>query len=1136
MTVGFAATMLRVRLLGGLGVDSKVAGVDAPTGRPARLVLGWLAAHPGEHARSEVAARLWPDVLDSSARASLRNALSDLRGALGPAAARLRATREIVALDGPDLWVDLRAFSDLAAAGRLEEALALCRGEVLEGFDEEWVLELRSRHAAERTDAAGALVRAATAAQDVDSALAWARRLSAWDPLDEVAARGLMLALAAARDRAAALRSYDEFCRRLARELRLAPSAATRELASQLRSDARGTAAAAATDVPLPERLDALRAGVIAGREAATARLHEVFARARSGERCLALVTGEAGIGKTRVVAEFARAAHSAGALVLYGRCEEEAATPYEPFVEALAPLSASGLLAEGLGKCTTGRPGEPASDPEADRARMFDALAEWLDEVATRRPVVLALDDLHWADRATLALVRRLATRPQRVPLLLLGCARDVELLPGHPLTEALAAIRRDRPVLRVALHGLDDAAVAAVVEELTGARPGPVDARALRERTGGNPFFVREMAQHPGEVALPDAVRDIVAARAGRLPERAQRLLELAAIAGSEFDVELVQTAAGEPEESVLDGLDDALRAGFLTELPETERLAFVHALVRDALAGQLSAARRAYLHRRIADTLAVRAASAPGRWLIALAHHALAGAATDPEPALAYALDAARQAVERLAWEDAVALLERAEGLARRRAAPARLAEILVALGDARLRAGESGPARLVFEEAARLVREEPRDELFARAALGAAGFGVTIVPVDEPLVALLEEALERLGSDPASLRVRLLSRLAIALAYAPAEARRRALAEEAVATARVCADQGALAVALTALHVVHWAPEHLAGRLAAADELVALGERTGDPEIELHGRHWRVVDLLEQGDVASADDEIRIYERLASEARLPAFTWYVPAWRAALAGYRGDVAEARGLALAAHAAATRVGDANADRVRTANRYTLDVVEETLDEFDLRHVRAGVRSPAGRSYRAFLALCLAERGEMDAARALLDEAVAEGLERMPRDGNLLIGLAQLAEAAATVGHAECAASVVALLEPLADRMIVLVRATGLVGAAARPLGRALAAAGRADEAIDVLTAAIAADRGRGGIPLAARAQRDLAETLLARGASGDDARAAALLEEAAETADRLGLAAPVRRARALLASATAAPPARG
>ena len=206
--------------------------------------------------------------------------------------------------------------------------------------------------------------------------------------------------------------------------------------------------------------------------------------------------------------------------------------------------------------------------------------------------------------------------------------------------------------------------------------------------------------------------------------------------------------------------------------------------------------------------------------------------------------------------------------------------------------------------------------------------------------------------------------------------------------------------------------------------------------------MHGRHWRVVDLLEHGDVASAADEIGVYERLAAEARLPAFSWYVPAWRAALAGYRGELAAARRLADEAHAQASRVRDDNADRVLGANHYTLHVVEETLKEFDLDYLRARIESPAGRSYRAYLALCLAELGDDDAARALLDEAVAEGLERMPRDANLLIGLAQLAEACAAVGHAECAAAVVPLLEPFADRMVVAVRATG-----ARRLGRTTA-----------------------------------------------------------------------------------------
>ena len=1120
---------LRVRVLGGLDVED---GAEVPAARPARLLLGWLAAFPGAHARGEVAARLWPDVLDESARASLRTALSDLRAALGPAGMHLRASRETVELGGDGLWVDLRAFAELVAVGRLEEALSLCRGEVLEGLDGEWVLDLRSRHAAERADAAVALIRAARQAGDAGAALAWARRLAAWDPLDETAQRELMLAFGEAGDRAAALRSYAAFARRLARELRVAPSAATRELASRLRRQGLDMDP---DRLPLPRRLEVAAGGAFPGREAAMARLHEALALARGGERCVALVAGEAGIGKTRLLAEFAHAVHGRGALVLYGRCEEEPTVPYQPFVEALEPFVDWETLAAGLGSARGGRPGAPDADPAGDRARQFDAVAEWLEELAQIRPLVLVLDDLHWAEPATLLLLRRLATRPQRSALLLVGTARDTEVGAAHAVTATIAEIRRDRPVVRIALQGLDATAVAAVVEEVTGTRPDRAAARALRARTAGNPFFARELAHHSSDVAsLPQSVLEVVGARVARLAEVTQRLLELAAVAGSDVDAELLLAGSGETDDAVLDAIDEALRAQLLRELPEG-RLAFVHDLVRDALTRSLSSPRRARLHGRVGSVLAERARRAPERWLAPLAHHALAAASEDAEPAVGYALEAARLAMERLAWEDAVELLERAEALARKAAAPPeRLAEVLVALGDARQRAGEGYAGRVAFEEAARLARAAQRHDLLARAALGIAGLGVTVVSVDEPLIALLDEALVALGPEPSALRVRVLSRLAIALAYAPAEERRRALVTEAVATARSLRDPGALAVALTASHVVHWAPEHLRARLAAADELVGLGERADDAEIELHGRHWRVVDLLERGDVAAAESEIVRYERLAAEARLPAFSWYVPAWRAALAGYRGDLAAARRLADQAHAQGTRTGDDNAELVLRTNHYTQWVVQEAWGEFDLSYVRARIDSPAGRSYRAYLALCLAELGDDEAARALLTEAAADGFERMPRDANLLIGLAQLAEACAALGDGERAAAAVVLLEPFADRMVSCVRATGLVGSAARPLGRALAAAGRTGDAVDALEAAIATDRARGGVPFAARAQRDLAEVLLARGAPDDRARARELLAQAAEAADRLGLAEPARRARALLASvATAAPP---
>ena len=219
-------------------------------------------------------------------------------------------------------------------------------------------------------------------------------------------------------------------------------------------------------------------------------------------------------------------------------------------------------------------------------------------------RPLVLVLDDLHWAEPATLLLLRRLATRPQRSALLLVGTARDTEVGAAHAVTATIAEIRRDRPVVRIALQGLDATAVAAVVEEVTGTRPDRAAARALRARTAGNPFFARELAHHAGQTAsLPQSVLEVVGARVARLAEVTQRLLELAAVAGSDVDAELLLAGSGETDDAVLDAIDEALRAQLLRELPEG-RLAFVHDLVRDALTRSLSSPRRARLHGRVAE----------------------------------------------------------------------------------------------------------------------------------------------------------------------------------------------------------------------------------------------------------------------------------------------------------------------------------------------------------------------------------------------------------------------------------------------------------------------------------------------------------------------------------------------------
>ena len=226
--------MLRISVLGELQLELDGTQIDPPARRPARALLGWLALHPGMHARSTVAARLWPSVLDESARTSLRTALSALRAVIGAQA--LPATREQIGLDD-GVWVDVREFARLLDAGRVDDALALCRGELLAGFDDDWVLVARDAHREEVSETLAVMAADAADRGADDQSISLARRRAALDPLDEPAQRGLMALLARGGDRAGALTTYERFAERLRRELGVAPAAATRLLAADCRRD-----------------------------------------------------------------------------------------------------------------------------------------------------------------------------------------------------------------------------------------------------------------------------------------------------------------------------------------------------------------------------------------------------------------------------------------------------------------------------------------------------------------------------------------------------------------------------------------------------------------------------------------------------------------------------------------------------------------------------------------------------------------------------------------------------------------------------------------------------------------------------------------------------------------------------------
>ena len=420
--------MLEVRVLGGLSAAVDGRPVELPADARARELLARLALSPGPHPRSALAGRLRPDVPEDSARKTLRNALYELRRALGPAgrdalvvtrrAGRAARTRSASTCGSS-------AAASPTATSRPPRTPG--SGELLDGFDGDWALRARDEHAAELAGVLGTLAARAEDAGDLPAAVAWARRRLDVEPLAEAAHRELIRLLALDGDRPAALAAARAMSERLRSELGIPPSAATRALVEDVRRGriARPAAAVAAASAPaLPAALAA--AEHPEGRGPALARLEQAWADAVSGARRFALVTGEPGIGKTTLAGELARRAHAQGGAVLLGRSDEHALVPFQPWIEALERLlealpaadadhwltAHDGALARLLPARSAAQ--APAGGPR-ERYLAFELVRALLDDVAARWPVLLVLDDVHWADADSLSLLRHLARSAPR-------------------------------------------------------------------------------------------------------------------------------------------------------------------------------------------------------------------------------------------------------------------------------------------------------------------------------------------------------------------------------------------------------------------------------------------------------------------------------------------------------------------------------------------------------------------------------------------------------------------------------------------------------------------------------------------------------------------------------------------------
>lgn len=674
---------------------------------------------------------LWGEEPPPRATSSLQAYISNLRRALEPHREARERPRVLVtqppgyllnvdhsALDASRFQTDAAAGRALLAEGRpaearrrLEEALSLWRGPALADFAFETFARAEAARLEELRlvaveDRLQALIDLGSHAQAVPEAEA----LAAASPLRERLWELLMLALYRSGRQADALRAYQSVRRILGEELGIEPSPSLRALEADVlaqspsiewypperpRSTPSPPTAAEADRDPSPGRH---AFGAVVGRDDELARLEAALDDAAAGRGEVVLVVGEPGIGKTRLAQELLARARSRGWQTAWGGSVEGGATPaFWPWVEVVRSLlDAEGpdVFTEALGpgaaelaqvvpevkELTGGIDGSPALDPETARLRLFEAVVGLVRALARRQPLVVVLDDLQWADVASLQLLSFVGARLRDAPLAVVGTYRPAEVDHSHPLADTLAALARHQVARRVELGGLGETEVGALIAATTGAAPGAELAGMVQTRTAGNPFFVAELArllQSQKELraealatAVPAGVRDVVRRRIARLPEQTTALLSLAALAGREFEVEVLEVAAQLDAERALDLVEAAVVSGLVAEDAEAVgRLRFSHDLVREAIAEDLTALRRARLHARLGHALESLHGDDP-RHAVQLAHHFFSALpAASAEKAIRYALRAADLEMGRLAHEQAEAQLRRALEVARR-----------------------------------------------------------------------------------------------------------------------------------------------------------------------------------------------------------------------------------------------------------------------------------------------------------------------------------------------------------------------------------------------------------------------------------------------------------------------------------
>ena len=988
-------------------------------------------------------------------------------------------------LADPDVQVDAKQFADLCELGRariaageagsaaedLDTALGLWRGSALGDLGDlhglrPFVLrldEMRREAASQRAEAYLQCGKGESLISDLRSSLGL-------DPLQEATWHQLMRALWQTGCEAEALTTYDRAREAFIENLGVEPGSQLSELhGTILRGMPPSDTPQQWSTGPIPVAAPTVpSASGMVGRndEMATlqdlwSQLQQGFSEQRGGRLQVVTLSGEPGIGKTRLIDEFSHTVAATGAMVLSGRCDRTMSLPYRPFAHMLevclsgpldvevdaelrrrAPALANVLpmIADRLdGSDTLGSsPDGPGADRGRDHHRTMDAVAAWLSALSRRRPALLTIDDMQWADEETLLLVQHLIRTPRLIDVLVVVGVRDRQLADteGSPSSDLL---RQSTSVTHLALERFTDDETTALIEaeEVRTAGAGTLPSwadRFVRSAAGGNPLFVLELTRQllaadettEDRIPAPPAgVTRVVEGRVSRLPGEAQSLLQLASVFGTGFQL----TRMAEVWESSRAELDAALHLALHSRLLEPEsddRLGYVfsHDVVRTVIYDLIPPSDRARLHTRIAEAIQASHAGDEASNHQVLAHHYRSSDHPDATLLAAQHLHMAGQdALERGAPAEAALLLREALELVGTDRCPRFRCELLLGLGTAQLKLARP-QYRSTLLEATRLANSvDDIDLLTATVLANNRGWWSSAFDLDHERVANIETALARGAENGASSRAQLLMAWAVENVRHPSS--RDAVLEastQAMALAEQSGDPDALASVLSHRYAVMFALfEDPVTCMRINEQLLSLANRYGNQHIRMSAALGLAQSGMRLGEFSVADRYLSEAEHLAETLGHPPRLWMVRSWQAMRTASRGRLDTAEELMHETYELGAQTEQADAFTWFAGQLFSIRMMQGRLPEI-VDAVQQQVESVADGvpAWRAAMALALACSNRLDAAEAIVDEFAVDNFDRLPRDMLWLNGLHYFSMTCEVLGRSDIAPELYRLLLP--------------------------------------------------------------------------------------------------------------------